>query len=56
MDTYLEVTTENSEEPFLVLEDQIMYSCLCLIKHYVTQMYVSGGIVLHILTLRIRWR
>jgi hypothetical protein len=26
MDTYINLTTENSEEPFLVLEDQKIYS------------------------------
>jgi len=56
MDTYLNPTTENSEEPFLVLEDRKMYNYLCLIKHCVIQMYMSGGIVLHILNLSIRWR
>ena len=55
MDTYLKATTENSEEPFLVLEDQKMYSYLCLIKHCVIKMYMSGGIVLYILNLGIRW-
>jgi len=38
------------------LEDQKMYSYLGLIKHRVIQMYMSGGIVLHILNLGIRWR
>jgi len=56
MDTYLKVIIDNSEVPFLVPEDQKMYSYLCLTKHCVIQMYMSDGIVLYVLNLAIRWR